>query len=62
MAKDTYRYYGRDPSGYARVWGDGPTPDVAETECCKAVREYVARRPDMGPVANWTVEKAVPSE
>lgn len=52
-----HEYVGKDASGLPRCYGTGPTPDVAETECRKAIQEYVSRRPDTGPVSSWTLDK-----
>ena len=52
-----HEYTGHDGNGIPRCFGSGPTPDVAETECRKAIVEYVDRRPDTGPVSCWTLEK-----
>lgn len=51
-----YRFVGLDAHGVIRVYGDGPTSDVAETECKKAALEYVGRRRDTGPLDRWTFE------
>ena len=53
MAKE-YRVTGFDQYGLPRVYGVGPTLDVAETEAVTAAREYVARRRDTGPLHRWT--------
>lgn len=52
----THEMHGIDANGIPRVYGTGPTRDVAETECRQAVIEYVRRRPETGPVAAWRVE------
>ena len=50
---------GIDGNGIERVFGEGPNFDVAETECRKAIKEYVTRRPDTGPISKWKMELAV---
>jgi hypothetical protein len=50
------RYIGCDKAGIARVYGEAKQADVAYTECLRAVREYVRRRPDTGPVSDWLIE------
>lgn len=52
-------YDGLDPKGFPRVYGVGPTNDVAETECSEAIIEYLLRRPDMGPVDRWQMRKRI---
>lgn len=54
------RFIGKDANGVPRVYGDGPTADIAETECRQAAAEYVRRRPDTGPLDSWTIERALP--
>ncbi len=49
-------FIGKDGNGIPRVWGAGPSPDIAETECRIKILEYVSERPDTGPVSSWTVE------
>ena len=51
------RYIGTDAYATPRVFGCGLTAELAETECWEAAREYVARRPDTGPLSEWTVDK-----
>jgi hypothetical protein len=53
------RYIGYDKSGIPRVYGEAKQPDVAYTECTRAVQEYVRRRPDTAPVSSWLIEEAV---
>ena len=50
-----YRYVGRDGNGIIRVWGEGRSDYDAVKECETAAMEYVARRPDTGPLADWSV-------
>ena len=52
-----HEYAGVDRTGLPRCYGTGPTADVAETECWKAIVEYISRRPDTGPVGRWTLSK-----
>lgn len=40
---------GYDPNGVRRVWGMTPA-DVVD-----AIRDYLARRPDTGPLSKWSV-------
>jgi hypothetical protein len=56
MSYSWYEYVGVDANGTRRVFGFGPAPDVAETECKRAALEYVGRRPDTGPLDKWTFE------
>lgn len=51
------RFVGTDAYAVPRVFGFGPTAELAETECWEAAKEYVARRPDAGPLSEWTVDK-----
>ncbi len=45
---------GYDANGIRRVWGEGPTLDIAETRCKDAALDYVQRRRDTGPLSAWT--------
>jgi hypothetical protein len=56
--KAHHEFVGKDANGIPRVYGNGPTPDVAESECRKAMMEYVGRRPDTGPLDKWSLEKS----
>jgi hypothetical protein len=47
---------GYDGNGVPRVYGNGPTPDVAESRCMAESRDYVARRRDTGPLDAWRFE------
>jgi len=53
------KYVGSDKSGIPRVWGEAKQPDVAYTECVRAVQEYVRHRPDTAPASSWLIEEAV---
>lgn len=53
-----WQVIGKDGRGVPRVFGEGPSFDVAESRCAMAVREYVARRRDTGPADSWTMESA----
>lgn len=44
---------GRDRNKIPRVWGAGPTWDIAETRCHTAAVDYVRSRPDTGPLNSW---------
>lgn len=55
---ETYEFVGKDANGIPRVFGAGPNADIAETDCVEAAREYVRRRPETGPLENWTFERA----
>ena len=61
MTKE-YQFIGFDAAGTPRVWGVGPTADVAETECSRAIREYVRRRRDTGPASHWTMKNEAECE
>jgi hypothetical protein len=51
---DQVRCTGYDKNGIARVFGTGSSHDIAETRCYEAVRDYVKRRPDTGPLSGWS--------
>ena len=51
---------GYDTNGIRRVFGLGETRNVAETECKRAILEYIRERPDTGPAAQWSVTFNVP--
>jgi hypothetical protein len=51
------RYTGFDGNGIARVYAEHENQDVAETMCKDEARNYVKRRPDTGPLSNWTFTK-----
>ena len=42
-----FQMNGIDKNGVTRVYGRGPTLDLAETECRRAVVEYCQRRREM---------------
>ena len=44
-------YIGKDPSGVRRVWG------MSETLALQAAKEYLAHRPDCGPLLKWKIVK-----
>jgi hypothetical protein len=44
---------GYDPNGTRRVYGEGPSLDVAETRCMEEAIAYLRRRPDTGPLSRW---------
>lgn len=46
--------HGYDPNNIRRVWGDGPSYEIAQTEAIEAAKEYIARRPDTGPIEDWS--------
>ena len=48
-----YRNIGTDSQGMPRVFGEGPSRDVAESRCRAEARDYVARRRDTGPLDAW---------
>ncbi len=48
------RYTGFDPNGIARVYCDDASADLAETQCKEEAANYVRRRPDTGPLDQWT--------
>lgn len=54
-----HEFIGRDAHGVPRVWGTGPTLDIAETRCREEAFDYLRRRPDTGPLAGWTFAKAI---
>ncbi len=56
MPQTFYQYIGKDANELPRCYGNGPTADAAETECRKAIIEYIGRRPDTGPISSWTLE------
>ncbi len=45
---------GYDANGVRRVWGEGPTLDIAETRCKEAALDYLRHRRDTGPLSAWT--------
>lgn len=45
----TFRYIAYDHMGVKRVYGDGPTKDIAESRCLLELEEYQQRRPDLRP-------------
>ena len=47
---------GRDINGVPRVWGEGASRDDAAHEAQIAASEYVAGRPDTGPLSQWRFE------
>ena len=51
-----WQVIGKDGHGVPRVYGEGPSRDIAESRCWDEVRDYVARRRDTGPADAWTVE------
>lgn len=53
-----YRYIGVDAAGIVRVYGEATDSHSAASQCWKAIREYVARRPDTAPVSRWIIEEA----
>lgn len=44
-------YIGKDPLGIPRVRG------LSETLVLQAAKEYLARRPDCGPLLKWNIVK-----
>ncbi len=58
MSEQTVKYKGCDKNGITRVFGEAKQPDVAYTECQRAVQEYVEQRPDTGPVSSWFIYRA----
>ena len=44
-----------DPKGVRRVYGYGRTAENAAAQTAKAVLEYVKKRPDTGPMAEWKI-------
>jgi hypothetical protein len=53
-------YEGFDPKGVKRVYGEGRTAPEAEAECHNAALDYVCKRPDTGPLADWTFRPVPP--
>src|SRR5262249_60385069 len=53
---------GFDLTGVRRVLGEGRTADAAEYECRVAAQNYVRRRPDTGPLADWTFRPVLPPD
>lgn len=51
------RYVGHDANGVPRVWGEGPTFEIAESRCKDEALTYLRRRPDTGPLAKWTFKQ-----
>ena len=46
-------FHGFDANNIRRVWGEGPTRDIAETRAHNAALDYVRGRPDTGPLSRW---------
>ena len=57
-----FRCEGFDPTGVRRVFGKGRTADAAEYECRVAAQNYVRRRSDTGPLADWTFRPVLPPD
>jgi hypothetical protein len=55
-----FRCEGFDPKGIRRVYGEGQTASEAEAECRNAALAYIRRRPDAGPLADWTFKPVPP--
>lgn len=51
-----YRFIARSPDGAKRVYGDGPTKDIAESRCRDELLEYIKRRPDW-PLSKYIIEE-----
>lgn len=47
-------WVGKDRNGIPRVWGTGPSHDVAESQALAMARDYLKRRPDTGPLDLWS--------
>jgi hypothetical protein len=54
-------YEGFDPEGIKRVYGEGRTAPEAETECHNAALDHVRKRPDTGPLSDWTFRPVPPN-
>ena len=54
MITEKCKCYGHDKNGVRRVFGLGPTNDIAETRCKEAAKDYVKDRPDTGPLSEWS--------
>ena len=47
MIKHRIRFIAKDVNGVPRVWGEGPTAEIAESRCIDTLREYVQGRRDL---------------
>jgi hypothetical protein len=56
------RVTGFDPNNIPRVWAEHSSADVAETMCKEEAQEYVRRRPDTGPLSQWTFVRGMNNE
>jgi len=52
--KMTHMFVGKDCNSIERVWGEGPTADIAETRCFDEAKVYIKERPDTGPLSRWS--------
>lgn len=55
------RWIGKDANGIPRVYGEAPTPDIAEARCMDAAKDYVRHRPDTAPLSMWAFERETPT-
>lgn len=55
-------YVGRSPDGARRVFAQDHDPARAMQEAFDAATEYLKRRPDCGPITNWTFTEATNSD
>ena len=55
-----YQCIGTDSRGIPRVYGEGPSRDVAESRCKDEARDYVGRRRDTGPLDLWQFQDKGP--
>jgi hypothetical protein len=53
-----YMFVGHDPNGVPRVYGHDLTEAGALVQARDAAKEYLRVRPDTGPLARWTFERA----
>ncbi len=50
-----YRFEGLDSKGVRRVYGQHRIELAALVKCKEEAAEYVARRPDTGPLSLWKI-------
>jgi len=48
------RFTGFDKNNIGRVYAEHDNRDVAETMCAEEAKSYVRRRPDTGPLSQWS--------
>lgn len=48
------RWTAFDANDIPRVFAEHENPDVAETMCREDVVKYIRRRPDTGPLSEWS--------